>query len=179
MKGLRRILLLVLLTCVAQATATAQEQASAAQRAETLRLQLVDTISKETELRNRLQEIDEALRPENIQRSIALIGTLRPEELRDQRRAQLEKERASVSELLNSVVAKRARLESAVASAEADAGREAAGVTETQAAQPQTTVAQTRSDTGRAVAASARRSRPAARRKATRARQRRVRRSRS
>ncbi|HYO63701.1 MAG TPA: hypothetical protein VER08_08740 [Pyrinomonadaceae bacterium] len=93
------------------------------QRAEALRGQLRDLAAKESELQNRLQELEEELRPENIQRSVAHIGTTRPEELRARRREQLEREQAGIRRQLEDLANSRARVEAAVSRLEAEADR--------------------------------------------------------
>lgn len=93
-------------------------------RAENLRSQLRGAIDKQAELQSRLQQIDEDLKPENIQRSIALIGTTRPEELREQRRQQLERDKAGVQAQLEQLATSRARLEASINTAEAEADRQ-------------------------------------------------------
>ena len=126
-KSASRFLLAALLL-----TEGAAQQPGGVARTESLRVQLVDLMARETELQNRLQQLEEDMRPENIQRSIALIGTLRPEELREQRRQQLEKERANVTAQLDALAASRGRLESSIATAEAEAARQQAGVPESE-----------------------------------------------
>lgn len=106
----------------------AQDAASAAQRAENLRAQLRDVQAKETELQSRVQQLEEALRPENIERATAGAGSTRPEELRDQRRRQLENEKARVRAQLDQLAASRTRLESAITTAEAEAYRQSANI---------------------------------------------------
>jgi chromosome segregation ATPase len=101
----------------------AQDAASIDQRIESLRAQLRDVADREAHLQEHAQEIEEALKPENIQRSVAPIGTTDAEALRDQRRQQLEREKANVEGLLRSLVASRTNLETAIASAEAEAVR--------------------------------------------------------
>jgi predicted component of type VI protein secretion system len=101
----------------------AQDAPDPEQRAEALRVRLRGLADREAELQAKAQRIEEDLKPENIQRSIALIGTTRPGELREQRRLQLEKEKAAVQAQLEEVAASRSRLEAAVAEAEEDADR--------------------------------------------------------
>lgn len=113
-----------LLTLISVACVLAQNPLSAEQRAEELRGQLRAVIDREAELQTRLQQLEEDLKPENIQRSIALIGTTRPEDLREQRRQQLEKEKTGVSEQLEQLATSRARLETSISSAEAEADPE-------------------------------------------------------
>lgn len=59
----------------------------------TLKQQLLDLESKETRLRMRLEEIDEQLKPESIERELAGVGSMHPEELREHRRKLLTIER--------------------------------------------------------------------------------------
>ena len=118
--------LLVLVFLVLAATpAWAQQDAASAveQRVEALRQQLRDVTDKQAQLQARVQELDESLKPENVERSVAGIGTTDASALRDRRREQLEKEKAVVDEQLRSLDASRTRLEASIASAEAEAVR--------------------------------------------------------
>jgi hypothetical protein len=89
------------------------------ERAANLRAQLVEVQAKQSELQNRMKEIEEQIKPENIERSLAGIGSTHPEELREQRRRQLEIERKGLQSQLDTLVASRTRLEAAIATAEA------------------------------------------------------------
>jgi hypothetical protein len=89
------------------------------QRAEMLRKQLLELIEKETALKSRLVQIDEDSRPENIERSLNLIGTTRTVELREARRRILENDRRGVENLLNQTTQSRLRLEEDVRQADA------------------------------------------------------------
>src|SRR5205085_10717749 len=120
---MERFLRSVLLILVAVAPALTQDAATVEQQAETLRAQLRDVSGKEAQLQERSRELDEALKPENIERSVAGSGTTDAAALRDQRRQQLEREKASVDEQLRSLAASRARVEAAIASAETEAVR--------------------------------------------------------
>jgi ABC-type phosphate transport system auxiliary subunit len=111
------------LVLAAIAQAAAQDVATAEQQAETLRAQLRDVIDKQAQLQARAQQLDEALKPENIERSVAGIGTTDATALRDRRRQQLEREKAGVEEQLQSLATSRSRLEASIASAEAEAVR--------------------------------------------------------
>ena len=77
--------LAVLFLLVFAVGAYAQETASAAEDVEKLRGQLLDVQGQEENLRARVQQLDESLKPENIERSLAGIGSTRPEELRESR----------------------------------------------------------------------------------------------
>ena len=105
---------------------SAQESVSAAEQVDRLKAQLLDVQAQEDGLRTRLQQLDEAIKPENIERSLAGVGSTRPEELREQRRRQLSIERNGVLSQLQTLETSRLRLESAIASAEAQAYHDSA-----------------------------------------------------
>ena len=73
-----RILVLALLIALPVAVA-AQESKEKSETAEDLRLQLIEVQAKEEGLRLRAQQLDEDLKPENIERALAGIGSTRPE----------------------------------------------------------------------------------------------------
>jgi len=80
-------------------------------RAESLRKQLFDVIDKETTTRTRLDLIDSDIRPESIEKSVAMAGTLRPEELRDGRRKSLAAEKSNLQTLLTEISRTRTTIE--------------------------------------------------------------------
>lgn len=121
-----RILPLLLLVAACAASSSAQSPASAAQQVESLRAQLGDVQKREEELQTRMRQLDEELRPENIERYFALNGSTRPEEQREQRRRQLERQKAGVQSQLDQLAQSRTRLETTIATAEAAAYRESA-----------------------------------------------------
>ncbi len=96
----------------------AQETPSAAENVEKLKGQLLEVQGQEEDLRARVQQLDESLKPENIERSLAGIGSTRPEELRESRRRQLTIERDGVLAQLRTLETSRQRLETALANAE-------------------------------------------------------------
>jgi uncharacterized protein YlxW (UPF0749 family) len=104
-------------------------QETAKERAANLRAQLIQVQSQEEELQTRLRQLEEDIRPENIEKSLAGVGSTRPEDLREQRRRQLEIERTSIQTRLNILAASRTRLETRLAQADNDAYHESAGVT--------------------------------------------------
>jgi hypothetical protein len=127
--------LAMLVLLVFSAGAYAQETTtSAAESAEKLKMQLLDVQAHENDLRVRLAELDEAIKPENIERSLAGIGSTRPEELRESRRRQLQIQRDGVQAQLQTLEASRVRLEAAVANAEALAYQQSARPTQMMAA---------------------------------------------
>ena len=92
--------------------------ARAEDRAGVLRKQLLELIEKETSYKSRLAQIDEDMRPENIERTMSGIGTTRTAELRDVRRRALEIEKRGLESLLNLTTQSRIRLEEDVRQAD-------------------------------------------------------------
>src|SRR5215213_10459541 len=111
--------LVLLFLLVFSVAGYAQETASAAETAEKLKAQLLEVQGKEEALRARVQQLDESLKPENIERSLAGIGSTRPEELRESRRRQLTIERDGVQAQFKLLETSRQRLEAAIANADA------------------------------------------------------------
>jgi hypothetical protein len=93
----------------------------AEQRAESLRSQLLDNETKLADLQGRLEGIEFASKPENIERANAAYGSTRPEEAREARRRQLEREKITVQNQIRILETGRGRLETAVANADAEA----------------------------------------------------------
>lgn len=92
----------------------------AEQRAEQLRSQLIDTQAKIADFEAKLEMIEFALRPENIEASTAGYGSTRPEQAREARRKQLEGERNRLLAQLKLVNTSKVRLETACAHADAE-----------------------------------------------------------
>jgi chromosome segregation ATPase len=92
----------------------------AEQRAENLSTQLRDVQAKETELHDQLDQIEFALQPANIERVVGTFGTTHPEDAREQRRKQLEGQRTRIRTQLDQLAQSRTRLETAIASADAE-----------------------------------------------------------
>lgn len=88
-------------------------------RAEAFRKQLSDVIERESALRSKIDQLDYQMRPEVIQGETAVIGSLRPEEVRDSRRKMLENEKSRANDQLNTVMTSRIRLDSAILNADA------------------------------------------------------------
>ena len=97
------------------------------ERAARLRAQLAEIQGQQTELQTRLTQIDEEIKPENIERSLAGVGSTRPEELREARRRQLETQRRGIQSQLDTLTTTQQRLESAVAAADAESYRQTVG----------------------------------------------------
>lgn len=83
----------------------------AEQRSESLRKQMFEMIEKENAVKTKLDTLDYDLKPEVIERSTALIGSLRPEEIRASRRKSLEAERTNLQSLLTEIQKTRAVLD--------------------------------------------------------------------
>ncbi len=95
----------------------------AEQRAESLRSQLRDVTDKDFTLQERTAQIEYELEPDSIERRAAMVGTMRPGEVRDQIRRGLERERERVRAQLDSLTTSRTRLETAVANADSEVER--------------------------------------------------------
>ena len=121
MKRALSLVLFMALVAGFTANVTAQDASNGSDSLDTLRSQLLDAQAKEAELETRQQQLDEALKPENIERSLAGIGSTKPEELRESRRRQLTIERDGVRAQLKLVATSRERLESVIRTAEAQA----------------------------------------------------------
>ena len=92
----------------------------AEQRAEALRTQQLETETKLADIQSRLDEIEYAIKPENIERETAGYGSTHPEDTRAARRRQLEGERTRLQAQARLLETNRSRLETAVASADAE-----------------------------------------------------------
>lgn len=109
--------------------AVGQNQNGAADKSANLRSQLADVEAKQLELQTRLKDLDEQLKPENISSALAGVGSTHPEDLREQRRRQLEIERNGVQAQINLLATSHARLETAIANTDAEAYRQSAAPT--------------------------------------------------
>lgn len=126
MKFALSLILFVALVPMLIVDAAAESNSSAAQNVAQLRAQLADVQAKENELQARARQLDEDLKPENIERSLAGVGSTKPEELREYRRRQLSIERESVRKQLTLLATSRDRLENAIRTAEGVAYQQSA-----------------------------------------------------
>jgi len=101
-------------------------QESAQDRAANLRAQLVEIERKQADLQTQLEQLEEDLKPENIERSLAGVGSTHPEELREARRRQLEIKKKGLQSQLETLATSRARLEAAIARADAESYQQSA-----------------------------------------------------
>jgi chromosome segregation ATPase len=88
------------------------------QRSEALQRELSEMAAKETSLQKRLDEIEPQLRPDRIERSLAGVGSTRPEENRDAVRTQLANEKRRIQTQLDQFNLNRLRLQSSISTAE-------------------------------------------------------------
>lgn len=103
-----------------QALMDMERLSRAEQRAEALRSQQVEVEGKLADLQSRLEDTEYNLKPENIEREMASFGSTRPEVARDARRRKLESDRARILAQIKILENSRVRLESAVATADAE-----------------------------------------------------------
>jgi hypothetical protein len=120
------IVLVCVVALILLANTPAVAQGSAQDLAAGLRSQLSELETKQSALQTRLQDLDEKLKPENIEKSLAGVGSTRPEEVREQKRRQLEIERNGVQKQLDLLATSRTRLEASIARADAEAYRQSA-----------------------------------------------------
>ena len=123
--GLCLILLIALVPAFTSGVA-AQDESGDIAAPQDLRTQLLEVQAKEAELQARARQLDEDLKPESIERSLAGVGSTRPEELRELRRRQLTIERDSVRTQLQILSTSRERLEAAVRNVETRTYQESA-----------------------------------------------------
>ncbi|MFN2513747.1 MAG: hypothetical protein ABR568_20295 [Pyrinomonadaceae bacterium] len=103
-----------------QALMDMERLSRAEQRAEALRSQQVEVEGKLADLQSKLEDTEYNLKPENIEREMATFGSTRPEVARDARRRKLESDRARILAQIKILENSSVRLESAVATADAE-----------------------------------------------------------
>ena len=82
----------------------------AEQRSESLRKQLFEMIEKENTVKSRIDQISNDIRPEMIERTLQLAGSMKPEEIRENRRKSLAAERSNLESLLMEIVNNKSNL---------------------------------------------------------------------
>ncbi len=142
-RDVRRTLVSLLIALATASPAWAQDASAAELQIERLRARLRDVIDLEARLQDRAARLDEDLQPENIERSVAGVGTTDAEALRGKRREDLEKQKTDVTTQLAEATAKRIRLEAEIAAAEAEAVRLKASALAPKEAAPRNTQAGT------------------------------------
>lgn len=95
----------------------------AEQRVEALQTQMSDVMEKEANLQARVEQLDEAMKPENLERQVATVGTFRPDEARDALRRQIDNEKKRTQAQLDVQNTRRQQLEKSLSDAEQIAQR--------------------------------------------------------
>lgn len=95
----------------------------AEQRVESLQTQMSEVAEKQANLQARVEQLDEAMKPETLDRQVATIGTFRPNEARDSLRRQLDNEKRRVQSQLDVQSARRQQLERSLGDAQQLADR--------------------------------------------------------
>ena len=126
MKLKMALALLTMTLLVSGARVLAQDSNDAAQNLDRLRAQLSEVQDKEAELKHRVEQLDFDLKPENIERATSGYGSVHPEDLREQRRRQLQSEKDRVLAQLDQLASRRSRLETEVVNAQARAYQQSA-----------------------------------------------------
>jgi hypothetical protein len=94
--------------------AVAQSSSNSFEQAQKLRSELSQLHDREAEIKIRLTELDYDLKPENIERHFAGVGSVHPEELREARRKQLQLEKDRLVRQLSEIDQNQARLETQI-----------------------------------------------------------------
>ena len=92
-------------------------------RSAAFRAELRDVQSKEADLEAKADQVEYDLKPENIERATAGYGTTHPEDLREQRRRQLENEKLRLRKQLDQLADSHSRLDQAIATSDAEIDR--------------------------------------------------------
>ena len=107
-------LLAVLLFGLVGQRCFAQNAPSAFEQGQKLRSELSQLHDREAEIKIRLTELEYELKPENIERHFAGVGSVHPEELREARRKQLQLEKDRLVGQLSEIDQNQARLETEI-----------------------------------------------------------------
>lgn len=93
------------------------------QRVRELQNELVDIGAKETALQKRLDEVEEQQRPDRIERSLAGVGSLKPEEEREAISRRLSNEKRRIQTQMDTLRASRTRIPPLIINAEESIAR--------------------------------------------------------
>ncbi|MFL6468945.1 MAG: hypothetical protein ACJ72Z_13385 [Pyrinomonadaceae bacterium] len=83
----------------------------AEQRSESLRRQALEMMERETAIKSKIEQLENDMRPESIDRIYAFVGSMHPDELKAARKKSLEAERTNQQNLLTEVQKTRATLD--------------------------------------------------------------------
>lgn len=82
---------------------------------ENLRVQITEIETKKSNLQERIRQLDEAMLPQNLEQTTVIAGSTRPEELRENRRRQLEAEKKAAQSQIELLDQSRSRIELSIA----------------------------------------------------------------
>lgn len=108
------LFLLAFILCTYGFAAVAQNSSNSFEQAQKLRSELSQLHDREAEIKIRLTELEYDLKPENIERHFAGVGSVHPEELREARRKQLQLEKDKLVRQLSDIDQNQARLETQI-----------------------------------------------------------------
>ena len=126
MKSAMIIFVMILAMSCFSFTAYSQTKQSTVEIVQDLKLQLIELDARQETAKLQVQQLEDALKPENIERSLAGVGSTKPEELREQRSRQLLIEKKAADAQLEQLTLKRTQLETALSAAEVQAYQESA-----------------------------------------------------
>ena len=106
-----------------RADLTQDRLTKAEQRTEELQKQLVDVGDRDATLHVRLDQVNDALRPENINSAVNPMGTTRPEEARDALTRRLTNEKHQIQSQRDLLSQSRSRLQASLTNADAEVER--------------------------------------------------------
>ncbi len=75
----------------------------AEQRLEVLQKFQIELAEKEVSVKSRIIQVEQEMRPDSVERSIAFVGTTKSEEIRDGKRRALESEKSSLQTLYSQI----------------------------------------------------------------------------
>ncbi len=120
------LILVVLFLAMASQKSFAQNAPSGFEQGQKLRSELSQLHDREAEIKIRLAELDYDLKPENIARHFAGVGSVHPEELREARRKQLQTEKDRLVGQLSEIDQNQSRIEIEIQLADSKAYQQSA-----------------------------------------------------
>jgi len=106
-----------------QSMADLERLSRAEQRSSQLRTELRDTQARKGDLEAHLEQVENDLKPENIERAVAGYGTTKPEQLREQRQKSLENDRTRTRQQIDQLTASESRIQQAIATSDVEIDR--------------------------------------------------------
>lgn len=106
-----------------QSMADLERLSRAEQRSSQLRTELREVLAKKVDLEIHLEQVENDLKPENIERAVAGYGTTKPEQLREQRKKSLENDRTRTRTQIDQLAASESRIQQAIATSDVEVDR--------------------------------------------------------